>query len=319
MKVSILIPVYNVERHIEQCAVSLFEQTYADIQYVFVDDCSTDASLAVLRSVVDRYPQRKPHVRIISLERNSGVGFVRQTALDAAEGTYIMFADSDDWLPLDAVESLVARQQETDADIVDGAYRKIYSQNQSHVVLPYICSDASYLKIALCQFVVSSAVWGRLYKRSLIERLNIRFAPGIDNAEDLLFTLKLFLHAKRATLSSVVYCYRADNANSYTNSASMKNTISYLKANQLLLDYYAAHDTQRTYDRALQLGMLNVLRLMRRRGVSRGEVEKHFSYHPHGLFCRLCAWAIKGGLPISLADILYRILRNIHIALWRKK
>ena len=70
MKVSLLIPVYGVEKYIEKCAVSLFEQTYEDIEYIFVDDCTPDNSMNVLSGVIERYPKRKDHTRIIHHDRN---------------------------------------------------------------------------------------------------------------------------------------------------------------------------------------------------------------------------------------------------------
>ena len=77
MKVSVLVPVYGVEKYIERCAVSLFEQTHRDMEYVFVNDCTPDRSISILRSVIERYPDRAPQVRIIDNEVNRGVGATR--------------------------------------------------------------------------------------------------------------------------------------------------------------------------------------------------------------------------------------------------
>ena len=74
LKVSILVPVYGVEQYIEKCARSLFEQTYSDIEYVFVNDCTKDDSIGVLKRVLEKYPQRMQQVRIINHEKNMGLG-----------------------------------------------------------------------------------------------------------------------------------------------------------------------------------------------------------------------------------------------------
>ena len=103
LKISILTPVYGVEKYIEQCARSLFEQSYAPIEYIFVDDCTPDKSIGILQSLLKEYPERAQQVRIIHHDRNRGVGAARQTALMAATGDYLLFADSDDMLPEDAV------------------------------------------------------------------------------------------------------------------------------------------------------------------------------------------------------------------------
>ena len=104
MKVSLLVPVYGVEKYIRQCSRTLFGQTYDDIEYVFVDDCSPDNSVAVIRQVLAEYPHREQQVRIVRHDHNRGLGAARKTALEAATGDFVLNVDSDDYLSLDAVE-----------------------------------------------------------------------------------------------------------------------------------------------------------------------------------------------------------------------
>ena len=116
--VSILIPVYQVEDYIERCARSAFEQTYQNLEFVFVDDGSTDSSIYVLKSVINDYPDLKDHIRIIRHPENRGLAAARNTAIKSCHGDFVMHVDSDDWLEPDAAELLVRRQQETEADII---------------------------------------------------------------------------------------------------------------------------------------------------------------------------------------------------------
>ena len=118
--VSILVPIYKVEKYIERCAISLFEQTYDNIEYIFVDDCSPDNSVSILKEVMERYPQRKNRVRILQHEKNRGLSAARNTAINAASGLFISHVDSDDYLDPDAIKLLVEKQLETGADIVTG-------------------------------------------------------------------------------------------------------------------------------------------------------------------------------------------------------
>ena len=83
-KVSVLVSVYNVEHYIERCARSLFEQTYSNLEYVFVDDCSTDNSVIELERILKDYPEKEKSVRIIHHEKNRGLAAVRNTAFDAS-------------------------------------------------------------------------------------------------------------------------------------------------------------------------------------------------------------------------------------------
>lgn len=117
--VSILVPVYSVEKYIERCARSIFEQTYQNLDIVFVDDCTPDKSIEILRRVLDDYPERKAQTRIIRHEHNQGLAAARNTAVAAATGTFLTHVDSDDWLELDAVEELVKKQVETGVAFVE--------------------------------------------------------------------------------------------------------------------------------------------------------------------------------------------------------
>jgi glycosyltransferase involved in cell wall biosynthesis len=115
--VSILIPVYGVEKYIEKCAHSVFSQTFERIEYVFVDDCTKDGSVDKLQQVLELYPARKSSTRIIKHEKNRGVAAARQTAIDAATGDYLLFVDSDDYIEKNMVELLYKKAFEKNADI----------------------------------------------------------------------------------------------------------------------------------------------------------------------------------------------------------
>ena len=123
--VSICIPVYNAMPFLEKCCVALFEQTYPFIEYVFVNDCSTDGSLFFLNTVVNEYPQRKPFVKVISHQRNCGVSVARNTALDNVSGAFLMWVDADDTLDVSTVKKLVNLQERSGCDMLtfDSLYR----------------------------------------------------------------------------------------------------------------------------------------------------------------------------------------------------
>ena len=99
-KVSVLVPVYGVEKYIERCARSLFEQTLDDMECIFVDDCTPDDSMQVLVKILSEYPRRKEQVKIIHHETNQGLPAARQSGLKIATGEYIAHCDSDRLLPI---------------------------------------------------------------------------------------------------------------------------------------------------------------------------------------------------------------------------
>lgn len=118
-KVSILVPVYGVEKYIGQCARSLFEQDYQHIEYVFVNDCTRDRSIEILLETLKSYPRRASQVKIVDHEVNRGLAAARNTALDHATGEYVLPVDSDDYLSArDAVSRLMEKALEEDDDAV---------------------------------------------------------------------------------------------------------------------------------------------------------------------------------------------------------
>ena len=108
MKVSVCSPVYGVEKYIERCARSLFDQTMKnDIEFIFVDDCTPDRSIEVLEAILSEYPERRSQVKIVRHSHNKGLTGARNTALKEASGEYIIHCDSDDWVDLEAYKTVL--------------------------------------------------------------------------------------------------------------------------------------------------------------------------------------------------------------------
>lgn len=120
MRVGILVPFYQVEPFIERCARSVLEQTYSDIDYLFIDDYSTDRSLTILKQTLEDYPTRKDSVQIIQNSSNLGLACCRNIAVEACSDPFLFWVDADDWITPDAIAQLVALQKQSDADIVTG-------------------------------------------------------------------------------------------------------------------------------------------------------------------------------------------------------
>lgn len=105
-KVSVIIPVYGVEKYIERCARSLFEQTLVDMEFIFVNDSTKDNSIDILLKVINEYPQRKNQIKILHHEVNKGLPAARQTGIKVAKGDYIAHCDSDDWVTSNAYQEM---------------------------------------------------------------------------------------------------------------------------------------------------------------------------------------------------------------------
>ena len=117
-KVSLIVPIYGVERYIRQFAESALGQSYDDIQFIFVNDGTKDRSMEILEDLIEeRFSHLRSRIVIVNKE-NGGLPSARKAGLEVADGEYILFADSDDWLELDAVSKVMAKAEETDAAIV---------------------------------------------------------------------------------------------------------------------------------------------------------------------------------------------------------
>ena len=220
--VSILVPVYNVEQYIERCARSLFEQTYDNIEYIFVDDCSTDGSLSVLRKLIKEYPQRAPHVQVFTFLENKGLPSVRNFLVGHCETDWLMHVDSDDWIEPDLVERLVVKQQETDADLVVSGI--VFHMPQYDESMRNLDSDqkSDYLKLLFTDGAWVH-VWGILIRRTLYTENDIHVSTSIKHAEDLRVVYRLMHYAHRISgTRKDGYHYESNNPNGNSTINSNK-------------------------------------------------------------------------------------------------
>lgn len=204
-KLSIIVPVYNVEQYIERCARSLFEQTYKYIEYIFVDDSSCDKSYDTLLSVIAEYPEKSSQVKVIRNVHNGGSARARNIALEYSTGDYITFVDADDWIESDGVEKMMHCAQQKDADIVMSDFI-IEDDNQLSLSKQgLIKSDALELIKAMMTGRLHGSNCNKIYRRSLVVDNNIRFIDGADYTEDLAFNIKFLTLAGRIAYLSIAY------------------------------------------------------------------------------------------------------------------
>ena len=124
--VSVIVLVYDVEQYIERCARGLFEQTLEDMEYIFVDDCTPDASMDILERVLDDYPARRGQVKVLHNETNRGQAYSRRRGVEAATGEYIIHCDSDDWPEKDMYAKLYCKASSENLDMVICRLQRVY-------------------------------------------------------------------------------------------------------------------------------------------------------------------------------------------------
>lgn len=220
--VSLLVPVYNVERYLRECLDSACAQTLHDIEIICINDGSTDSSPDIIRS----YMECDERVRMIDKE-NSGYGASMNKGLDAARGRYIGILESDDFFEPDALEVLVNAAEKFDAQVVkanfwfywsspdrrDELFELVTEQMANRPVNPMEEPDIFYAK---------PSIWSALYRRDFLEENKIRFleTPGAS-FQDSAFNFKVWASADRVTfVRDAVLHYRQDNESSSVNSPS---------------------------------------------------------------------------------------------------
>lgn len=211
-KVSVCIPVYNVEKYIERCARSLFEQTMKDdIEFIFVDDCTPDKSMEILEKVLAEYPARKKQVAILHHEKNKGLVGARNTALKVANGDYIIHCDSDDWVELDMCEKLYNRAQETDSDMVYCSHCLEYSERKSMKINLRDRLDVNSIVYWMSKDQAYQSLCTKMYKRSIAKAESIYSPEHICMNEDFLRNIQMLLMCRKIScVSESLYHYRVN-------------------------------------------------------------------------------------------------------------
>ena len=235
LKISILVPVYGAENYISICAKSLFEQTYGDIEFVFVDDCTPDNSIDVLESVLNQYPKRKEQVRIIRHTKNRGAAAARNTLLENATGDYLLWVDADDFIENNAAEILVDKVLATNADLVCYGTAKI-SYNQKMKPYPLFQGlNSKDMIVDMLSGHILTTLWGNLIKRDLFIGNDVKFIEGLDVGEDMLALVKVAYYSKNiVTENTILYYYVVSNPNSLVRSFSLQKTFMTIKNLELL-------------------------------------------------------------------------------------
>lgn len=216
--VSVIVPIYNVEKYLRQCISSILAQTMKDLEIICVNDGSTDNSLEIL----NKFASYDSRVKVIS-KQNSGYGDSMNIGIDNAEGEYIGIVESDDYILPDMFSSLFREAKEKDADVVKSNYYSISERagrNYEEILsgIPYhtIFSSNDYMKI----WDIIPSIWSGLYKKDFLEKHKILFHTSAGASyQDISFWYKVLLSAKKIVCVPEAYlCYRSDNENSSVKS-----------------------------------------------------------------------------------------------------
>ena len=312
MKVSVIIPVYNVAPYIERSLLSVLNQTWQDLEVIVVNDCTPDNSMEIVRKVVSAHP-RGTMVRMLEHEVNKGLSAARNTGIRTATGDYLYFLDSDDYLPLDSMENLAKPALQYCADFVIGNYKVTGGDNW---VPPLLLSTGFYEanEVILSAYLKDKwyvMAWNKLVRREWMNANLLFFKEGIVHEDDL-WSFRLACCAKRMYVLNEVTYYYYMQLNSIMRSPSKRNLECRVIVLGCIFDFIVANSALQT-NRLVYI-FFETLKAKYFDRILYYCADEAFRYESYRVF------RAKKYLPARKALLRFRIgpvlaLRNLHYAL----
>ncbi len=306
-KLSVCIPVYGVEKYIEKCVLSLFNQTMKEgIEFVFVNDCTKDKSIEILKEVCSRFPERKSQVKIIHHDKNRGLAAARLTGMRNASGEYIAHCDSDDWVEPEMYQSLYYTAKSNDADIVSCDFIVENNNGSEPVSLYYNNNKDLYL-----QDVISNkwgTVWKFIIKRHIFTNGKIIFDEKICHGEDYIYTVQCILASSSyVNLNKNYYHYNCQNISSMMKTPSLDSAKQQYAASIFVFDILKKRNLFDKYSQSILLRKLFARNRFLYFGVGKWreifpEIKnRYWSLHQVQLLSKIQYWMLEH-MPLRLAD-----------------
>ncbi|MGM9734989.1 MAG: glycosyltransferase family 2 protein [Candidatus Cryptobacteroides sp.] len=238
-KISIVVPVYGAEKYIEHCAVSIFEQTYEETEFIFVNDGTPDLSMDILRSLIERkYSHLKSRIKLID-QSNQGAPFARKNGVMQASGDYIFFVDSDDWIEPDAAEEIGLHAKESDADLI---YFGFFKEKKHKTVIRYDKNFQEKGKMEFIKALYTRETYGynviKCFKRKLYLHEPLYWPEKWMLDDIFLVTQLLYFSQSMYRLEKPLYHYRRTNPNSATRQKKGKKR---MESSINMMDLYMSY------------------------------------------------------------------------------
>lgn len=257
IKISIIVPVFNVEDYIEACLNSIITQSYnGEIECILIDDCGNDRSMEIAKKIISNY-NGDIEFRILCHDKNKGLSAARNTGVKNANGSYLLFLDSDDELAYNAIINLTAPLKEALYDVIVGNYELIGHGNFDRL---NICEDIRLFDVnqifnAFISKSIYEMAWNKLVRRDFFIYHNLWFAEGLLH-EDNLWSFFLFLRCESlAVVVSPSYRYRV-RENSIMGNRGYKNALHLIEIFHIKSQFIKEQDLYKKYPKLVTY-MLN--------------------------------------------------------------
>lgn len=309
--VSVIVPVYNVEQYLDECLNSIRQQTYKNIEIIVVEDCSTDNSLNTLTKHLE-----DPRVKLIQHEKNSGLSAARNTGIDAANGDYIMFVDSDDLVHLSLIELCVKYAIVYDADLITYNFKAFEDgvKLSPQLDLPDV-DNLKVLEQGEDYFNQQHFAWLKFIRTSLVKSKNLYFPIGLYY-EDWPFHWELGLVAnKKIHIPAELLLYR-QRKTSITGSSG-KKLLDLFKVHNLvlnLLEQYKAVSLKEKFANKVKMSQWSILTRIDKNLLDQAlndakKIDKILKNYNYELNIRILIINLIVSLPNILALKLLKLLR----------
>lgn len=227
ISVSIIVPVYNAEAYLEKCLESLFKQTLASVEFIFIEDRSTDNSYARLLELIDCYPYMKDKVKVFQMEQNSGVANVRNFGLSEANGDFVGWVDADDWIEESMFEVLYNQAIQDKADIVWCDYINVVLDKQFYIS-QYVKQDGLSCIRAMINGELLGGMCNKLVRKELYSNYKVLFPANLNMCEDMRVNVQLFYYASRISYVNFGgYYYVKHKSDSISTKAIRQSKVNY--------------------------------------------------------------------------------------------
>lgn len=239
IKVSVIVPVYNVESYIRKCLTSLTNQTLKDIEIIVVDDGSKDHSI----QVINDFRLKNPNIKYYKKE-NGGLSDARNYGLQFATGKYIAFLDSDDYIDVHMYEKMYEKAKKDDSDMVECNFYWVYGKKKKLDLGQHYSGKKQMLEKARVM------AWNKLYKKELLDKVNIEFPKGLQY-EDMEFFYKLIPYIETVSFVKEPLVYYVQRKNSIANTQNEK-TADIFKVFENVFEFYKQKGYYEEYKEVLE-------------------------------------------------------------------
>ncbi len=259
-KISIIVPVYKVEKYLRRCLDSIVAQTFTDWECILIDDGSPDNS----GKICDEYAGKDGRFRVFHQE-NAGTSATRESALHLATGDYIQFVDSDDWIESNMLECMLQKAMEADADIVGCNFIREYENKQIKEDVFYLSKDHFLKDVIANRWGV---LWKLLINRNFIIKNDIHFPEKINGGEDYVFVSKCLYNCNTiACIDGYLYHYNCCNNESFIKTPTLDKLMYQYYATQSVEEYLKSKNVLINFEKSI---------LLRKKYVKKTLLRHHF-------------------------------------------